>query len=118
MVYHVQRSISIVLIEATPKNAKLLLEALLDAGLATASLITVEELLANEITVFKDSVRIDVQTFTPGLLFENAWQNRVTMNYRGQDFYVVSSKDLIASKQASAREVDLKDVELLKLQTS
>jgi hypothetical protein len=31
-----------ILIEATPENAKCLLEALLDAGLGTASLTTVE----------------------------------------------------------------------------
>ena len=44
---------------------------------------------------FKDKVRIDVQTSTPGLVFKKVWQNRETMNYQGQDFYVVSRKDLL-----------------------
>lgn len=57
-----------ILIEATPENARSLLDAFLDAGLGTASLITPEGLLANEITVFNDRVRIDIQTSTPGLL--------------------------------------------------
>ena len=40
-----------IIIEATPDNAKQLLDALLDAGLVTASLTNVKELLSNEITV-------------------------------------------------------------------
>jgi hypothetical protein len=104
-----------ILIEATVENAKALLGALLEANMATASMISASELVANEITVFKDNVRIDVQTSTPGLLFEDAWQNRVTMNYQGQIFYVASRDDLIASKHATGREVDLEDIRLLEL---
>lgn len=104
-----------ILIEATPDNAKRLLDALLDSGLATASLTTVEELLAHEITIFKDRVRIDVQTSTPGVSFQDAWQRRHIMNYHGQEFYVLSKDDLISSKRAAGREVDLEDVRLLEL---
>jgi hypothetical protein len=80
-----------------------------------ALLITADELLAHEITVFKDRVRIDVQTSTPGIEFESTWQNRITMSYQGQEFYVASKQDLISSKQASGREKDLEDIRLLKL---
>lgn len=104
-----------ILIEATPDNGQRLLEAFLEANLGTASLITVDELLAHEITIFKDRVRIDVQTATPGLVFEAAWQRRETMEYQGQTFYVVSRADLIASKRAAGRAVDLEDVRLLEL---
>lgn len=106
-----------ILIEAIPDNAQRLLDALLEAKLGTASLISADELLAKEITIFKDRVRIDVQTSTPGLRFENAWQNRVTMEYQGQTFYVVSRDDLIASKRAAGRQVDLEDVRLLELRS-
>jgi hypothetical protein len=104
-----------ILIEATPDNAQRLLDALLDAKLGTASLTSVKELLAHEITIFQDRVRLDVQTSTPGLRFEDAWRNRETMEYEGQAFYVVSRDDLIASKRAAGREVDLEDVRLLEL---
>lgn len=104
-----------ILIDATPDNAQKLLDSLLEANLGTAALISVEELLAHEITVFQDRVRIDVQTFTPGLRFEDAWRNRATMEYQGQIFYVVSKQDLIASKQAAGREIDLEDIRLLTL---
>jgi hypothetical protein len=104
-----------ILIEATPGNARRLLDGLIEANLGTATLTSAEELLAHEITIFEDRVRIDVQTSTPGLRFEEAWGNRETMEYRGQKFYVVSKQDLIASKQAAGREVDLEDVRLLTL---
>ena len=104
-----------ILIEAAPDNAQRLLDALLDAGLGTASLTTADELLAREITIFQDRLRIDVQTSTPGLVFADAWQRKETMNYQGQDFYVVSREDLIASKRAAGRDVDLEDVRLLGL---
>jgi hypothetical protein len=104
-----------ILIAATQDNARRLLDAFLDAKVGTASLISADELIANEITIFKDRVRIDVQTSTPGLLFEDAWRNRETMNYQGQSFYVASRDNLIASKRASGRKIDMEDVRLLEL---
>ena len=104
-----------ILIEATPENAKRLLDALREAGLGTAALTNVDKLLDNEITIFNDRVRIDVQTSTPGLNFQKAWEKRQTLEYQGQSFFIVSKEDLISSKEAAGREVDLQDVKLLKL---
>jgi hypothetical protein len=83
--------------------------------MGTATLTNVDEVLANEITIFKDRVRIDVQISTPGLEFEKAWEKRQSMKYQGQTFYVVSLDDLIRSKRAAGRDVDLEDVRLLEL---
>jgi len=104
-----------ILIDATEDNAKNLLKAFLEAKLGTAALTSAEELLSQEITIFKDRVRIDVQTSTPGLKFEEAWERREIMEYQKQKFYVASRKDLIASKRAAGRPVDLEDVRLLEL---
>lgn len=104
-----------ILIEATPDNARRLLNALLDAGLGTASLTSVDDLLNNEITVFKDRVRIDVQTSTPGISFQEAWKNRLSLSYHDQEFFILSREDLISSKRAAGRDVDLEDVRLLEL---
>ncbi len=104
-----------ILIEATQDNARRLLDALLNSGLGTAALTTAEDILTHEITVFKDRVRIDVQTSTPGVSFQDAWNRRQIMNYHGQEFFVLSRDDLIASKRAAGREVDLEDVRLLEL---
>ena len=49
-----------------------------------------------------------------GVSFEQAWERRVTMNYRGQILEVISLGDLIASKRAAGRDVDLEDVRILK----
>ena len=102
-----------VLIEPSAQNAERLLRGIIDAGLGTASLTTVEDLLSKEITIFTDRIRLDVQTSTPGIVFEDAWERRVTMNYKGQALEVVSLRDLIASKLAAGREVDLQDVRML-----
>jgi len=104
-----------ILIEGTPENASRLLRALLDAGLGTASLTTPEEILAKEITIFKDRVRIDVQTTTPGITFTDAWSRKVALSFEGQEFYILSKEDVIASKRAAGRPVDLEDVRLLEL---
>ena len=102
-----------ILIEADERNVKNLLAAFFDAGLGTADLITPEELLKNEITVFKDSVRIDVQTFTPGLVFREAWENKDTIKNQDYTLFILSRQDLIRSKTAAGREVDMEDVRIL-----
>ena len=104
-----------ILIEASPENAKRLLDVLQEAGLGTAAMTNVDKLLDNEITIFNDRVRIDVQTSTPGLNFKKAWEKRRILEYQGQAFFIVSKEDLIASKEAAGREIDLQDVKLLKL---
>jgi len=107
-----------ILIEPTPDNARRLLDALADAGLGTASLTTPADVLANEITVFKERVRIDVQTSTPGVQFADAWRERQTIIYQGQPFYILSKPHLIAAKRAAGRPVDLEDVRVLELPDS
>lgn len=104
-----------VLIEASPQNAVRLLEALLDAGLGTAALTTPEAVLANEITVFDDRLRIDVQTSTPGITFEEAWQRRQVARYAGEELILASREDIIASKRAAGRPKDLEDVRMLEV---
>ncbi len=101
------------LIDPTLENAERLLAALEQAQVGTASLITPQQMLANEITVFSDRVRIDVQTSTPGLTFDQAWRNRVTMSFEDQSFFVASKQDLIASKRAAGRAIDLEDIDML-----
>jgi hypothetical protein len=102
-----------ILIEASPDNAGRLLAALEEAGLGTASLTTPDSVVAHELTIFQDRVRIDVQTSTPGLTFADAWRRRLTMDFEGQPFFVVARADLIAAKRAAGRDIDLEDVRLL-----
>ncbi|HYJ86553.1 MAG TPA: DUF6036 family nucleotidyltransferase [Pyrinomonadaceae bacterium] len=102
-----------ILIQPTKENAQRLLDALAQVGFGTAEMTSADEIIGTEITIFTDRVRLDVQTSTPGILFEDAWPRRETMNYKGQKFEVVCFADLIRSKTASGREVDLEDVRIL-----
>jgi hypothetical protein len=102
-----------VLIQPTIDNTERLLRAMTEAKLGTASLTTVDAVLSTEITIFTDRVRLDVLTATPGIVFDEAWARRVTMNYKGQALEVVCLNDLIAAKRASGRDVDLEDVRIL-----
>lgn len=104
-----------VLIEPTVENAERLLAALLEAGFDTAAMTDAQDVVAHEITVFNDRVRIDVQTRRPGIRFKDAWSRRKVVTYEGQDFFIVSRDDLIASKRAAGRQIDLEDVRLLEL---
>ncbi len=105
-----------ILIDPTAENARRLLSALAEAGLGTADLTSPEEVLANAITVFQDVVRIDVQIRTPGVSFSEAWDRRQTMDYHGRKFHVLSRDDVIATKLAAGRDVDLEDVRQLRLE--
>lgn len=104
-----------ILIEPTIENAQRLLTALEKAGFGTATITNAEDVIAHEITIFNDRVRIDVQTRTPGVAFQDAWIRRRSITYQGQDFFILSKEDLIKTKLASGREVDLEDVRLLEL---
>jgi hypothetical protein len=104
-----------ILIKATPENAQKLLDALLNAGFGTASLATAEQILTHEITISRDRVQLDVQTMTPGIKFEEVWERREIMQYKQQEFYILSRDDLIASKRAAGKPKDLEDVRLLEL---
>ena len=102
------------LVRATRANIENLLLAFQDAGLGTASLTTADDVLANEITIFKDRVRVDVQIRTPGLTFDDAFRRRKTVRLAdGTPVYIVAVEDLIASKRAAGRPQDLEDVRLL-----
>ena len=101
------------IIEATRENASRLIMALRSAGFGTATQIEAEELLRYEITIFRDRYRIDVQTSTPGIRFEEAWPRRVEMKFEDLPFWVASKRDIIASKRAAGRQVDLEDVRIL-----
>jgi hypothetical protein len=104
-----------ILIEATAENVQRLLTAMENAGFGTATMTTPKDVLANEITVFNDRVRIDVQTSTPGISFQDAWNRRKTITYNGQNFFILSKEDLIRTKRACGRDVDMEDVRLLEL---
>ncbi len=103
------------LIEATEKNAEKLLDSLKTCHFGTAYLTTAERVANTEITIFRDRLRIDVQTRTPGLTFATAWKNRDRRVLNRVPINLASQRDLIRSKRSAGRPIDLEDVRLLSL---
>jgi hypothetical protein len=67
-------------------------------------------------TVFQigvEPIRIDILTDISGLVFSDAWPNRVEARYGDVPVCVISKENYIANKRASARASDLRDVESL-----
>lgn len=89
------------------------MSALLAAGLGTAAPTVADGLLQHEVTIFRDVVQSDVQTRTPGIEFSEAWDRRTVVEYEGNSLCVLNCDDLIASKKAAGRKIDLEDVRLL-----
>jgi hypothetical protein len=58
-------------------------------------------------------VRVDILMGIPGLLFEEAWQRRLEIDFDGLLVAFISRQDLITSKVASGRPQDLIDADLL-----
>ena len=58
-------------------------------------------------------LKTDLMVKVPGLVWENAWQNRRRQAYQDQPFYVISRADLIIAKRAAGRWQDLEDIKAL-----
>ena len=102
-----------ILIEPSLVNAMRLLKALTGAGFGTAVLTTAKKVLANEITVFNDFIRLDVLTEIKGVSFENGWKNKRIRRLGKIPIPVLRLIDLIRAKKASGRQIDLQDVKIL-----
>ena len=57
---------------------------------------------------------IDLMTGISGLSFPSAYKRRVKARYMGVDVCLISIKDLITNKTAGGRDIDLRDVEMLR----
>lgn len=101
-------------IEATPSNVVRLLNALRAAGLGTATLTTPEKILAHEVTILQDYVRLDLLTRIKGLTFAEAWPKRVVKRIHGVKVPLVTLEHLIRAKRAAGRTIDLQDVKTLR----
>jgi hypothetical protein len=58
-------------------------------------------------------IRIDILMSIDGVDFDEAWNNRVKMNFGGVEAWIIGKNDLIRNKKASGRAQDLLDVQSL-----
>jgi hypothetical protein len=95
-------------------NAERVLAALADFG-APLHDLTVDD-LAKPGLIFQigvDPIRIDVITAIDGVVFADAWPDRVLARFVDQEVAVLSRKHLLINKRATGRDQDLLDVKWL-----
>jgi predicted nucleotidyltransferase len=102
-----------ILIEATLENSARLLDALKAVGFGTADLTTPKGIVKNEVTMFRDYVYLDVLTKVRGIAFQKAWAKRVIKRIKGVRIPLAHIDDLILSKRAAGRDMDLGDIKIL-----
>lgn len=101
-------------IEATPENAKRLLEALDDFGFGSLDLSIEDFTKSGQIIQlgFPPS-RIDLLTSIKGLSFAEAWEARIEDLFGETKVCYLGRDDLIRSKKAAGRAQDQVDIEVL-----
>lgn len=104
-----------IFVHPTSDNASRILSALKEIGMGTAGLISPDELIKTEVTIFKDFLRLDVLTKVKGLEFDSAWKNRKTLFLDKIPIQALSLEDLIASKKAVGRPQDFEDIKILEM---
>lgn len=95
-------------------NAKRVIAALADFG-APLHDLTVED-LSRPGLIFQmgvEPIRIDVITAIDGVVFDDAWPDRVPATFADQKASVLSHRHLLLNKRTAAREQDLLDVKWL-----
>lgn len=80
-----------------------------------ASLVTQLRSAAPDEIVWMGRVpaRVDFLQSIPGVSFEEAWPNRVSIELEGESIAFIGKADLIANKRATGRPQDLHDVRVL-----
>jgi hypothetical protein len=101
-------------IRATPENAERVWKALVAFG-APLDDLRLDDLSTPEV-VFQIGVapnRIDLLTSISGVVFDEAWEARVSADVSGRTIPVLGRAQLLANKRATGRLRDLADVEEL-----
>jgi len=103
------------LIEPTDRNRERLVDVLAQFGFASVG-ISIGDLsrVDQVVQLGVEPTRIDIITGISGVSFEDAYQDRVEIEFGGFKLPVISIDDLIKNKIASGRPQDLADVERLK----
>jgi hypothetical protein len=101
-------------VRPTEENATRVWEAIAAFG-APTSRINVEDFSIPDI-VYQIGVaprRIDILTSISGVKFDQAWEDRISVELDGLAVPVIGREHLLANKQAAGRPKDLADVEIL-----
>jgi predicted nucleotidyltransferase len=93
------------------ENARRVLGALSKFGAPVSELSEDDFTSSDMIVQFGvEPCRIDFLTGIDGVVFDDAWANKLSVNVDGLDIHVLSKEDLIKNKRAAGREKDSGDV--------
>jgi hypothetical protein len=98
-----------------PENAHRVIRALRRFG-APATQLSSEDFTSTDLIVQfgVEPCRIDLLTGISGIEFEEAWQNRVSIEIDNLEIFILSKKDLLTNKMATGRDKDQGDIIWLK----
>ena len=101
-------------VDATPKNAELLIEVLEQFGFGGVGISAADFVEPDRFIVLgKEPTRIDIITSIKGLSFDEAYKSRIESSFDGVIVNFISREHLIVVKKAAGRLQDLADVENL-----
>lgn len=101
-------------VRPTPENALRVWQALIDFG-APFSKLKVDDFSTPDI-VYQIGIaprRIDILTSITGVLFDDAWSNRINVEIDGISLPVLGREELLANKKATGRPQDNVDAKTL-----
>ncbi len=98
-----------------PDNSKAVIRALAKFGTPVGNL-TIDDFVKTD-TIIQIGVapcRIDIVTGIDGVIFEDAWKNKIETGTDGLRLFIISKADLLKNKLASNRDKDQSDIAWLK----
>ena len=103
-----------ILIASKIDNAKKIMKALKEFGLASKDLKTEDFLISEQVIQLGLSpVRIDILTSLTGVNWNQISSNKIKGEYANTSVYFMGKKELIANKKALGRHKDLADLEAI-----
>lgn len=100
------------LIEATPENARRVLDALSEFGYDVTD-VTIDDVLKFKLLFRQYWLDTDIHPNVDGATFKSAWKNRHVSTFKGAPAAYVSLNDLIRMKKAAGRPKDKEDLKYL-----
>jgi len=103
-----------ILLECSQENASIVKQCLNEFGFGELD-ISISDLSTPKqvIQLGYPPLRIDLITSIDGLVFQQAWKQRVCVDIQDMTINFISRKDLLANKKATGRARDIADIEEL-----
>lgn len=104
-------------VRATPDNAQRVFNALVAFGAAAQQFSVADFNVSDQILQLGvPPCRVDVMTSIDGVVFEDAWPNRLVVDVDGLTVPVIGRTELLRNKRATGRPQDVADVSRLESQ--